>query len=79
VTLRRANDDQQQEWLTKPESSLRQIIERGFERLLPFYNEWNEPNLIRDYEHILDKVFRKQGNEESIPFSTRSAKVSASE
>ena len=47
-------------WLARPETSLRQIIENGIEPLLPFYGEWNEPNLVRDYERILGQVLRTQ-------------------
>lgn len=57
--LRRSQNDLNLKWLLKPESSLRQIIEKGIEPLLPFYSEWTEPNLIRDYERILNEVFER--------------------
>ena len=46
-------------WFLKPETSLKRIIGNGMEPLEPFFNEWSEPNLIRDYERILDLVLGK--------------------
>ncbi|MGH9957101.1 MAG: hypothetical protein ACREBC_08220, partial [Pyrinomonadaceae bacterium] len=43
-------------WVMKPALSLKQIINNGIDPLERFYNQWNEPNLILDYERILDRV-----------------------
>ena len=48
------------EWLLKPSSSLKQIIANGIAPLERFYNQWTEPNLILDYERILDRVLNTQ-------------------
>ena len=47
------------EWLLKPSSTLKQIIANGIAPLERFYNQWTEPNLILDYERILDRVLNK--------------------
>jgi len=44
------------EWLLKPSSTLKQIIANGTAPLERFYNQWTEPNLILDYERILDCI-----------------------
>lgn len=48
------------EWLLKPSLTLKQIIDNGIAPLERFYNQWTEPNLILDYERILDRVLDKQ-------------------
>jgi len=48
------------EWLLKPSQSLKQIIANGIAPLERFYNQWTEPNLILDYERMLDCVLNKQ-------------------
>lgn len=48
------------QWLLKPPLTLKQIIDNGIAPLERFYNEWTEPNLIRDYERILDRVLNTQ-------------------
>jgi len=58
--LRRSRNELPLKWRLKPESSLRKIIEEGIHRLMPFYTEWVEPNIIRDYERILDDVFGRR-------------------
>jgi SAM-dependent methyltransferase len=40
------------------DSSLKQIIDNGIAPISSFSNEWNEANLIWDYERILDKVLQ---------------------
>jgi len=45
-------------------SSLSQIIENGFDPIATYANEWNEANLIWDYERIIDSVLSR------IPTST---------
>ncbi|HYJ85607.1 MAG TPA: hypothetical protein VEW46_06115 [Pyrinomonadaceae bacterium] len=64
--LRTSNNQLSQKWLLKPESSLRQIIDKGVQPLLPFYQAWSEPNLIRDYENILDNVLGRRKAERRI-------------
>jgi SAM-dependent methyltransferase len=46
------------------DASLKQIIENGVAPLVPFYNEWSEPNFILDYERILDRVLGKERGSE---------------
>ena len=43
-------------WLLRSQPTLRQIIENGTKPLSQFYSEWSEPNLIMDYERILNRV-----------------------
>lgn len=43
-------------------SSLREIIKNGFEPVDHFYEEWNEANLIWDYERIIESVLGKSLN-----------------
>lgn len=42
------------------DSDLKQIMHNGFEPILQYYKEWNEPNLIWDYERIIEKVLNKR-------------------
>jgi hypothetical protein len=58
--LRRSKTQLPVKWLAKPKISLREIIENGIQPLLPFYSQWNEPNLVRDYERILGHVLGTQ-------------------
>lgn len=48
------------QWLLKPSLTLKQIIDNGTAPLERFYNQWTEPNLVLDYERILDRVLNKQ-------------------
>ena len=41
------------------DSSLNQIMETGFEPIERYRQEWNEENLIWDYERILDEILDK--------------------
>lgn len=57
------------EWLLKPASSLKQIIDNGIAPLEQFYNQWTEPNLILDYERILDSVLGQHIDDTEIPLA----------
>jgi len=48
------------QWLLKPSLTLKQIIDNGIAPLERLYNQWTEPNLILDYERILDRVLNQQ-------------------
>lgn len=60
------------EWLLKPSSSLKQIIDNGIAPLERFYNQWTEANLILDYERILDRVLNEtEPAFRQLPFSVQ--------
>ncbi len=42
------------------DSSLKQIINNGITPLMPFYTEWSESNLIKEYERIMNGILGKQ-------------------
>lgn len=48
------------QWLLKPSLTLKQIIDNGIAPLERFYDQWTEPNLILDYERILDRVLNNE-------------------
>ena len=60
--------------ITHGESTLRQIINNGTGYQERFRNEWNIPNLVWEYERIMDAVFKREAAKKSAPASTSNYK-----
>jgi SAM-dependent methyltransferase len=50
-------------------SSLKTIIKNGFTPLKKYYDEWNEENLLWEYERIMDSIFQKEIIKERQPWN----------
>ncbi len=57
------------------DANLKEIMNNGFEPLLQYYREWNEDNLVWDYERIVGKVLGSKQISVPAPFINRLKKT----
>jgi hypothetical protein len=60
ITFRHLFDVEPSVCVTK--NSLRKIIQNGFTPLQKHYDEWNEENILWEYDRIVDSIFEKDKN-----------------